>query len=79
MSVAAVESDQLTLSAHDDLPSGLAIFDDRIGLGGYDADSGMLPAFVDTDDPDAREWALKRHERYREAADVVAIPKPETP
>lgn len=73
-----VERGQLTLSTHEDLPFGLAIFDDRIGLGGYDPDSGMLRVFVDTDDPDAREWALQRYERYREAADVVAIPKPET-
>lgn len=67
----AAESGQLTLSKHDDLPFGLAIFDDRIGLGGYDSETGMLRVFVDTDDPDARDWAVDLYEQYR--ADAVPL------
>lgn len=72
--VAAMDSGQLTLWTHEELPFGLAIFDDRLGLGGYDPDSGLLRAFVDTDDPDARRWGLDLFERYRETADSVELP-----
>lgn len=68
---AAVESGRFTLAAHDDLPFGLAIFEERIGLGGYDEETGLLRVFVDTDDPAAREWALDRFRRYREDAEPV--------
>ncbi|WP_232703278.1 helix-turn-helix transcriptional regulator [Halobacterium wangiae] len=70
---AAVDSGRLTLSTHPDLPYGLAIFEDRIGVGGYDAETGMLRAFVDTSDPAAREWALAEYERYREEATVLDL------
>jgi len=72
---AAAESGQLTLSTHDDLPFGLAIFDDRVGLGGYD-ETGLLSVFVDTDAPAAREWTLDRYRDYRaeaEPLDIVAL------
>jgi predicted transcriptional regulator len=68
---AAAKSGELTLSKTRDLPFGLAIFDDRIGLGGYDADSGMLSVFVDTEDPDARAWAHDLYESYRERAETL--------
>ncbi|WP_449271459.1 transcriptional regulator FilR1 domain-containing protein [Halobacterium bonnevillei] len=70
-----LESGQLTLSTHDAFPFGLAIFDDRIGLGGYDPDSGLLSAFVDTDDPDARAWALALFDPYRASAAPVPTPR----
>lgn len=54
---AAIEAGHLTLRARDDLPYGLAIFDDRVGIGGYDDATGVMQVFVDTDDPIAREWA----------------------
>lgn len=38
-------------------PFGLAIFDDRIGIAVREFDTGVLRAFVDTDDPVARKWA----------------------
>ena len=65
---AVVQSGHLTLSTSEDLPFGLAIFDDRVGLGGYDAETGMLRVFVDTAAPEAREWALDLYAEYREAA-----------
>lgn len=61
-------SGNLRLSTHDGLPFGLAVFDDRVGIGGYDEETGMLCVYVDTDDPDAREWALGEYERYRAEA-----------
>lgn len=66
-----VASGNLRLSVHDDLPFGLAIFDEYVGIGGYDEETGMLRAFADTADPEAREWALEQYERYRAEATVV--------
>lgn len=53
----AVDRGQLTLRTREKLPYGLAIFDERVGLGGYDDDTGLMQVFVDTDSPIAREWA----------------------
>ncbi|MFD1514591.1 helix-turn-helix transcriptional regulator [Halomarina rubra] len=70
-SAAAAASGNLTLRVVDDLPCGLALFDERVGLGGYDPETGTLAAFVDTDDPDAYAWGEREFERYRAAATVV--------
>lgn len=53
----AVDRGQLTLRTREKLPYGLALFDERVGLGGYDDDTGLMQVFVDTDSPMAREWA----------------------
>lgn len=53
----AFESGNLTLQAHDDLPFGLTLCDDRIGAGAYSDDTGLLQLYVDTDSPDVREQA----------------------
>ncbi len=53
----AIESGHLVLRTRDELPYGLAIFDDRVGIGGYDEATGLMEVFVDTDAPIAREWA----------------------
>lgn len=71
----AIASGRLALAAHDDLPFGLAVFDDRVGLGGYDDETGMLRVLVDTADPAAREWALDRFRRYRQEAEPVVVPR----
>lgn len=63
-----VASGNLRLATHEGLPFGLAVFDDRVGIGGYDEETGMLCVYVDTDDPDAREWAIAEYERYRAEA-----------
>lgn len=70
-STAAAESGNLTLRIAKDLPCGLALFDERVGLGGYDPETGALAAFVDTDDPDAYAWGEAEFERYRADATVV--------
>jgi len=67
----ALDSGNLSLWTHEDLPCGLAVFDDRVGIGGYDEETGMLSVFVDTDDPDAREWALALFEHYKQEADPL--------
>ena len=63
----ANETGHLSLHVAEDLPFGLAIFDDRVGIGAYD-ESGVLRAFVDTDDPAVREWAIDSYESHLEAA-----------
>jgi predicted transcriptional regulator len=70
----AMASGRVTLSTHDDLPFGLAIFDDTIGVGGYDPETGMLRTFVDTSNPNAREWARSLYRRYRDEATVLDRP-----
>lgn len=34
----------------------------------------MLRASMDTDGPEAREWALAQYRRYREEAEEVKLP-----
>lgn len=71
-----LESGHLTILLHDTLPCGLTIFDERVALTGYDPDTGMLRAIVDTDAPKAREWAEPLYESYRNEArplDVEAL------
>ena len=66
----AIESGHLALRTRDDLPYGLAIFDNRVGIGGYDEDTGLMQVFVDTDTQIAREWAERVY------ASVKASSKP---
>ena len=67
----ALESGNLSLWTHEDLPCGLAVFDDRVGIGGYDDETGMLSVFVDTEDPAAREWGLSLFAHYKREADPL--------
>lgn len=53
----AIKGGHLTLRTREELPYGLAIFDDHAGIGGYDGSTGMMKVFVDTESPIAREWA----------------------
>lgn len=64
----AVDSGNLTIHLHDDLPFGLALFDDHVGIGGYDDATGVLSVFVDSDDPSAIRWGEQLFERHREEA-----------
>ncbi|QLG50427.1 helix-turn-helix transcriptional regulator [Natrinema halophilum] len=67
----AFERENLRLWALDELPFGVALFDDRVGIGGYDAESGVLSVFADTNDSDAYAWGERLFEQYRAAADRV--------
>ena len=64
----ARESGHLRLHVAESLPFGLAVYDDRVGIGAYDDETGMLSVFVDTDDEAVREWALDRYRQHRELA-----------
>jgi len=67
----AFATGNLTLRTHDDLPFGLTLCDDRIGVGIYDADTGLLQTYIDTGSPAAREWAEEVYAEYREASTTL--------
>jgi predicted transcriptional regulator len=61
----AIDRGHLALRTREDLPYGLALFDDRVGIGGYDESTGQMEVFVDTDDAVAREWAERVYTSVR--------------
>lgn len=61
----AIDRGDLTLRTRDELPYGLAIFDDRVGIGGYDETTGFMQVFVDTDAPIGYEWAERVYASIR--------------
>ncbi|MFC6837256.1 helix-turn-helix transcriptional regulator [Halomarina ordinaria] len=71
--VAACEN--ATVLVHDHLPDGdrcgLGIVDDRAGICCHDAETGALVAVIDTDAPEARDWAISVFERVRAEATPV--------
>lgn len=74
-----LESDSFTLWLHDGLPLyRVLIFDDRVGIGGYDSDSGVLQVYVDVDAPEARTWAESTFDSYRREARCVTSERPES-
>lgn len=62
---AILETGDVTIHTRAALPYGLAIFDDRVGIGGYDEETGAMRVFVDTDATIAREWAERVYDTYR--------------
>jgi len=72
----AVDSGHLTLHTRDELPYGLAIFDDSVGIGGYDRETGVMEVFVDTADPVAQEWAARVFESVRaDSEPMTSLPE----
>lgn len=67
----AFETGNLTLRTHDDLPFGLTLCDDRIGVAIYDDESGLLDTYVDTDAQAALDWGEAVFESFLADADVV--------
>jgi predicted transcriptional regulator len=67
----AVEQGHLRLRTREELPYGLAIFDDRVGIGGYDEQTGAMTVFVDSDAAMAREWAERVYAVYRERSEPL--------
>jgi DNA-binding Lrp family transcriptional regulator len=59
-------SEHFTHWLHEDLPFGLVIYDDRIGIG-VEGTEGVA-TFLDTDAPAAREWAEAVFESLRREA-----------
>lgn len=71
---AALESGNLTVRVHDDLPHyGIGIFDERIAVTGYDPTSGTVTVLIDTDAPEAREWAESVYTAYRREIPTLAL------
>jgi hypothetical protein len=64
----------LELRTRETLPYGLALFDDRVGVSGYDEETGALKVFVDTDAVVARRWAERVYAAYRADSDPVDPP-----
>lgn len=68
----AAAMEHCTVLVHDNLPDkkrcGFGIFEHRVGICCHDADSRALRAWIDTDAPEAHEWALSVFERYRDEA-----------
>ena len=67
----AIDRGHLALRTREDLPYGLAIFDERVGIGGYDEITGLMRVFVDTDSPIAREWAHRVYASVRADSDLL--------
>ncbi len=61
-----LRDDHLKLRTRESLPYGLALFDDRVGIGGYDEETGAMRVFVDTDTPIARAWGERVYETFEE-------------
>ena len=69
-----LESGNLTVRLHDDLPAyGVSLFDDRVAVSGYNPDSGTVQVLLDTDAPEAREWAESTYDSYRREARPLAL------
>ena len=70
----ALESGNLTVWLHDDLPPyGVGLFDDRIAISGYDPTNGTVTVLIDTDAPEAREWAEAIYKSYRHKLPTLAL------
>lgn len=67
----AVEQGHLRLRTREALPYGLAIFDDRVGIGGYDEQTGAMTVFVDSETAMAREWAERVYAVYRDRSEPL--------
>ena len=60
-----MQMDKFSVRVHDDLPDyGIILFDERVGITAYEADSGAVRVLVDTDDTEVREWAESKYESY---------------
>jgi predicted transcriptional regulator len=67
----AVDAGHLELRTREALPYGLAIFDDRVGIAGYDEETGTMRVFVDSDSAIARAWADRVFDTYRRNSDPL--------
>jgi hypothetical protein len=69
-----LESGELTIRLHDDLPPyGVSLLDDRVAICGYDPDGLTVRVLVDTDARRAREWAESFYESYQRETPTVPI------
>ena len=74
LSSETLASGNLTIRLHDDLPPyGVGIFDRRIAVCGHDPDSVTVRVLLDTDSPEAREWAESTYSYYRHRTPTVPL------
>jgi predicted transcriptional regulator len=71
---AAIDAGHLKLRTRETLPYGLALFDDRVGIAGFDEETGTMRVFVDSDSAIARAWADRVFETYLENSDPIEVP-----
>jgi len=70
----AVDRESLALRTRETLPYGLAIFDDRVGIGGYNEETGLIEVFADSDSAVAMAWAEHVFESYRNHSEPLDVP-----
>jgi predicted transcriptional regulator len=68
----AAERNQLGCRIHHNLPFGMSLFENHIGLRGYDLETGTVLVSVDTNDPEAVAWGERVFEHYREQSSPLA-------
>lgn len=54
---------------YDDIPFGMALYDDHLDIRVYDEKTGTPTLYADTDDPAALEWAESVYEEYYEKSE----------
>ncbi|SFC07943.1 Predicted transcriptional regulator, contains HTH domain [Halobiforma haloterrestris] len=70
----ALESGNLDLRLHDDLPPfGVGLFDDRTAIIGYDPEGVAVRVLVDTDGTDPREWAESTFTAHRRKTPTLPL------
>ncbi|MFC3956842.1 helix-turn-helix transcriptional regulator [Halovivax cerinus] len=68
LAAVAFDQESIAVHVHEAIPFGLALFDDHVGVGAYDEETGQLLVFVDSDDPDAIAWGETLFEQFRDEA-----------
>lgn len=53
---------------YDDIPFGMALYDDHLDIRVYDSETGTPTLYADTDNPEALEWAESVYEEFYEKA-----------
>lgn len=71
----AIETGDLVLRSRETLPYGLALFDERVGIAGFDEETGTMRVFVDSDSAIACAWAERVFETYRKNSDLIKFPR----
>jgi hypothetical protein len=73
---AALASGRLVLLTREDLPGGLAIFDECVGTCCRDYETGVSRAIIDTDTPEVLEHARALYAGYRQDATLFEADVP---
>jgi predicted transcriptional regulator len=68
----AAEQKKVGFRICDDITFGLSLYDDHVGVRGYNLDTGSILLFADTDDPEAVAWGEAVFESYRSRAEPMS-------